>query len=247
MTEREHPSATTTGSIRVGQELNLLPVLLVALVFVLLVVPMTGTAQFAGALFRLGFTALLLFGVFAARQLRTLFASALFVVAIAVPLSWVTMFVDHPYIFAASCALDCVFFIAMAVLILSSVIRKHLATVNSIFGAISSYLLLGLAWAALYWGLDRVDNQTFDFSRAPAIIDADESTAQVKELSQFIYFSFVTMSTLGYGDISPQTPLAQTLAWMQSVAGQFYIAVLVAWLVSEIPRRPQKHNQQATT
>lgn len=54
--------------------------------------------------------------------------------------------------------------------------------------------------------------------------------------SQVAYFSFVTMSTLGYGDIVPETPLAQTLTWMQSVMGQFYLAVLVAWIVSAVPR-----------
>ena len=45
------------------------------------------------------------------------------------------------------------------------------------------------------------------------------------------------MSTLGFGDITPATSVAQTLAWMQSVVGQFYMAVLVALLVSEIPHR----------
>jgi len=45
------------------------------------------------------------------------------------------------------------------------------------------------------------------------------------------------MSTLGYGDIVPETPPAQTLTWMQSVMGQFYLAVLVAWIVSVVPWR----------
>jgi len=50
------------------------------------------------------------------------------------------------------------------------------------------------------------------------------------------------MSTLGYGDMTPETTVVQTLTWMQSVSGQFYIAVLVAWLVSEIPRRQTYSN-----
>ena len=53
--------------------------------------------------------------------------------------------------------------------------------------------------------------------------------------SQLVYFSFVTMSTLGYGDIVPQIPLALTLTWTQSVIGQFYLAVLVARLVGVLP------------
>ena len=68
---------------------------------------------------------------------------------------------------------------------------------------------------------------------------------QVTSFSQMVYFSFVTMSTLGYGDITPRSPVAQTFAWMQSVAGQFYIAVLVAWMVSEIPRRRSSAHGEA--
>jgi hypothetical protein len=147
------------------------------------------------------------------------------------------MFLDRPYIFAFSCVLESLFFFAMAIVIIVSVIRKHLATVHSIYGAISAYLLLGLAWAVLYWGLNHVSEEALVLTVRNRGATAQESTAEVAVFSQFIYFSFVTMSTLGYGDITPRTPLAQTITWMQSVTGQFYIAVLVAWLVSEIPRR----------
>jgi uncharacterized membrane protein len=67
------------------------------------------------------------------------------------------------------------------------------------------------------------------------ISEADDE--EIAPFSEVVYFSFVTMSTLGYGDIVPETPVARTLAWMQSVLGQFYLAVLVAWLVNAIPRR----------
>ena len=45
------------------------------------------------------------------------------------------------------------------------------------------------------------------------------------------YYSFITLATVGYGDVTPITPLARTLAWMEAVTGQFYLAVLVAGLV----------------
>lgn len=216
-------------------EHTFLPGLLLSLVFVLLIVPIAESVPFAAALLRLGITAVLVSAAIAIRRRRALLAISLFAVAVAVPVSWVTLFVDQPYLFLFSCVLDSLFFVAMAIMILVSVIRKHLATIHSIFGAISAYLLLGLAWAVLYWGLDHVDSKALYISRdTPATA---QGSAEVKSLSQFVYFSFVTMSTLGYGDIAPRTPLTQTLTWMQSVTGQFYIAVLVAWLVSEIPRR----------
>jgi hypothetical protein len=45
------------------------------------------------------------------------------------------------------------------------------------------------------------------------------------------YFSFVTLATVGYGDVTPTTPLARTLAWVEAITGQFYLAILVAGLV----------------
>ncbi len=70
-----------------------------------------------------------------------------------------------------------------------------------------------------------------------SVAEVPEPDRNVGELSTLVYYSFVTMSTLGYGDILPHTGLARTVSWMQSVLGQFYLAVLVAWLVTEIPRR----------
>jgi hypothetical protein len=125
---------------------------------------------------------------------------------------------------------ESLFFFGMAGMILQGVVSKHLATLNSVYGAICAYLLIGLAWAILYVGLVRGGSGLGSFSGLHA-------SSEIEAFSQLVYFSFVTMSTLGYGDLTPNTPLLQTLSWMQSVSGQFYMAVLVAWLISEMPRR----------
>ncbi|MEM1069384.1 MAG: potassium channel family protein [Planctomycetota bacterium] len=72
------------------------------------------------------------------------------------------------------------------------------------------------------------------------------------QFSTLIYYSFVTMSTLGYGDIIPNGRVTRTLAWMQSVTGQFYVAVAIAWLVSSLPKAqdmnghdPQESDREA--
>jgi uncharacterized membrane protein len=69
-----------------------------------------------------------------------------------------------------------------------------------------------MAWPNSLSGIDLSDSKQWD--------------------SGWLYFSFVTMTTLGYGDISPVSAVARTLAYMQAVFGQFYIAILVAGLVS---------------
>jgi hypothetical protein len=215
--------------------------LLISLVFILLVVPVIENTPFANGLLRVGITAVLISAAVATRRRKEVLVLGLFVALAAAPVSWTTMFLDYPNLFLFSCVLEGVFFIAMAIVILITVMQRHLATVHSIFGAISAYLLLGLAWAVVYWGVDHVDNGALELSnRRVSAVVSGETMTEVAEFSQFVYFSFVTMSTLGYGEITPRGPVAQTLAWMQSVTGQFYIAVLVAWMVSEIPKPPVK-------
>ncbi|MCH7829661.1 MAG: hypothetical protein IIB75_03735 [Proteobacteria bacterium] len=96
-------------------------------------------------------------------------------------------------------------------------------SVNRIIGAISIYLLLGVLWAVAY---------TLVEIGSPGSITGLDVSASSPWDSDWLYFSFVTMTTLGYGDIVPVSAIAKVLAYMQAVFGQFYIAILVAGLVS---------------
>lgn len=93
---------------------------------------------------------------------------------------------------------------------------------NKLVGTLCVYLLVGLIWAVIYSLILHVDPQAFhgvgvDARRA---VDAD-----------LVYFSFVCLTTLGFGDILPLTPLARFLVYLEAIVGQFYIAVIVAILV----------------
>lgn len=94
---------------------------------------------------------------------------------------------------------------------------------NRLLGAICVYLLLGLIWALLYSFIEALSPGSFH-----GIEVGDDHGVN----SEWVYFSFVTMTTLGYGDFSPLSESARALAYMQAVVGQFYIAILVAGLVS---------------
>ena len=95
------------------------------------------------------------------------------------------------------------------------------ATVDAehLYAALSAYLLAGIFFGIFYWVLEQVGPGTFaapaEFSRMSAI-----------------YFSFVTLATLGYGDIVPRTDVARGLAIVEGVGGQLFLAVMVARLVS---------------
>ena len=106
----------------------------------------------------------------------------------------------------------------------SAVMRAHRPVGDQIVGAICVYLLIGLAWASVYETLDGVIPGSFRFP-------ADTGWAVSSSL-RYRYFSFVTLATLGYGDVTPVTVLAGTLASLEAVAGQLYIGITVARLVA---------------
>lgn len=108
-----------------------------------------------------------------------------------------------------------------AALILSEMLRATEVTHHQILSTVNLYLILGMFWAHIYTMLDWINPQAF------GLRSQGEHPA-----SHFIYFSFVTLATLGYGDITPKTEFAQRLAITEAIMGQFYAAVVVAYLLS---------------
>ena len=100
---------------------------------------------------------------------------------------------------------------------------------DRISGAVCVYLMMGVIGAAIASSIEAIQVGAFRF---PDPVDAGAGPFLARETSVFIYFSFVTLATLGYGDITPVTPLARTFSWMLAVAGQMYVAIVVARLVS---------------
>jgi hypothetical protein len=115
----------------------------------------------------------------------------------------------------------------VALMILRAIITQGSISLDSIFGAICAYLLLGMAWGSLYSVIEVLNPGSFQASDKLAdTLKSAETRGPV-----LVYYSFVTMTTVGYGDITPVSPPARTLSWLEAMMGQFYIAVLVAALV----------------
>jgi len=111
-------------------------------------------------------------------------------------------------------------FISFCILILTyKIFSEKTVTGDTIRGGIAVYFLAGLAGAFFYDLYLIVD---------PNALSGIDST---NHFSSAIYFSFVTMTTLGFGDMTPQTPLLRTVVYLQAALGQIYLAVLVARLV----------------
>ena len=112
--------------------------------------------------------------------------------------------------------------------ILGYVYRARRVTSEILFGALSVYLLIGLTFALVFTTLE---------ARHPGSLSLPVGTFEAGQadphpFATISYFSFVTMTTLGYGDIGPLTPAARSLVTLEALLGQLFLAVLIARLVA---------------
>jgi len=158
-------------------------------------------------------------------------AKSRFITVLALAFALVTLVVRWAKIFVPSAGLATldtllllVFLGMLAVIVLFQVFREGPITIQRISGAVVVYLLLGLMWALAYQLIELQQPGSFNFADAPAIGDTLSA--------RLVYFSFVTLTTLGYGDITAVSPVARTLAMLEAVIGQLFPAILIARLVS---------------
>lgn len=116
-----------------------------------------------------------------------------------------------------------VFLSLLAVAIVIRVFEEGKINLHRIQGAIAAYLLLGIIWSGCYRVVMEFDNAAFSL---PTV--ADEGTL----MSKLAYFSFITLTTVGYGDVTAVDTAARSLAILEALAGQLFPAVLIARLVS---------------
>ena len=148
----------------------------------------------------------------------------------AVALSWVNALTS------ASTALDVcgtlilvVFIMLVVSILLKGLLTAPRVTGNTLCGAVSVYLLLGLGWAMVYRALALVNPASFDTGSVQVV------------WGEYLYFSYSVLTTLGFGDIIPMTPYARALVVFESILGPLYLVVLVARLVAMYERsRPEQ-------
>jgi hypothetical protein len=125
-------------------------------------------------------------------------------------------------------AFSAMFFLYIVVVLLREVVTSEEVDADTIYGAMSAYFLIGITWAFFYAMVELLVPDAFTFGPLASIAEADPILGDLRFL---VYYSLVTLSTLGYGDITPLAPMARTLASLEAVLGQLYIAILVAHLV----------------
>lgn len=195
-------------------------ILFASLVFTLTVVPVVRALGVGPDILDLALAINLALAVFAVAKARNLWIATV-IAAVFLVARFISTVVGGQLLLGAS-ELGWALFILMAIIAaLRSALGRGPVNAERIFAALSAYLLAGLLFGVLYWIIEQAWPMSF---RMP--------TETPFALRDAIYFSFVTLSTVGYGDVLAIADPARSLAAMQAVGGQLYLAVLVARLVS---------------
>jgi hypothetical protein len=143
-------------------------------------------------------------------------------------LIWLQHIYRHVWVLTMLSALSgLVFLVMLLAVLIVQVFRRGAVTPHRIRGAIVVYLLLGGLWALFYFIVALFMPQAFHW---PEGMLADDVRAVQQILT---YFSFTTLTTTGFGDVTPAIPLTRTLAMFEALAGQLYLVITLARLVSQ--------------
>ena len=199
--------------------------LLVALLIFIIIVPITLDLDLISQQVSriLGITCLLAVGIWSLRGTGRLFSAGMLVVIVGIILNGLAVARGNDTLHAVSMLALFMFLLLATFNALRQVAVGNDINPNRIVGAICIYLLLGVMWSIAYGMIE--------FSQPGSFTGLTESVSPAWN-TDLVYYSFVTITTLGYGDITPLSQTARSLSFAEAIVGQFYIAVLVAGLVS---------------
>jgi len=134
---------------------------------------------------------------------------------------WTKYFVQNKALLVVGSLCGAAFFLFAIIQMLIFIYGQKEVTRDLIVGAAVVYLFMALMWTFIFVVVETLHPGSFNLPEG----------VNIEATRQFVYYSFVTLTTLGYGDITPITSLARSLCVLEAVIGQLYLVVQVAWLV----------------
>jgi voltage-gated potassium channel Kch len=147
---------------------------------------------------------------------------------IVVATEWISEFTHLPVLHAVSLILNVLFFDLIVILFIYQIARAKKVTQQVLIESVIAYLLLGLSFAIMMALISVVDETAFTFAHLN-----EPMVEGISYVSNYIYYGFVTFTTLGYGDVVPLTPAAKSFSILTAITGQLYVAIIIATLVSK--------------
>jgi hypothetical protein len=161
----------------------------------------------------------LISSVYAVSQKRSDFIIAILLVFPLFLSTWTNYFIESSALYLIGICSGILFFAFMTITVLSFVLKKNRVTLNVIYAAIVVYIFIAFMWAFLFSLVEILQSGSITM------------TATDGNLFHFLYYSFVTITTLGYGDITPTSEIARSLSMIEAVIGQIYLVVLISRLM----------------
>jgi hypothetical protein len=174
----------------------------------------------------------LFFSIYAVQKQQSYRSIAMILLLPLLILYWLSIYDIVGYSRQGAYILFALYFGLLVFSFASQIMRSRKITLHIIHATLCLYLIIGLFWGTLYTLLHELSPGAY----AGALLENNPDT----HLTTFNYFSMVTLTTLGYGDITPQTPGAASLCQLEAIMGQFFTAVVVAWFVGNFVRDRQK-------
>ena len=141
---------------------------------------------------------------------------------------WVNLFFHHNLFTLLFLGFMIVFIFITTASIIKRVVINARVRLETLRGVVCAYFMVAIGFSFLYFFIDIIDPTSFSFSN----LDKSQMITHSHYLSELMYFSFVTLLCIGYGDIIAVKDAAQTFAILEGIVGQFYIAILVSRLVA---------------
>jgi voltage-gated potassium channel len=200
-------------------------VLLISILLLFTVTPFVVTFRHGILVLNIVAATAMVAGSYALSERTHLFIIAVILSAISIIGTWLLLaFAQHWAVIVSHTSIV-VLIAFFAVAILGYVLRSGRVTMDRIFAAVCVYMLIGYAWTFAYALLEEIAPGSF---AASTEVGRNDNVARVMQLR---YFSFMTLTTVGYGDVLPRSTTARTMAMLEAVMGQIYLTVLVARLV----------------
>ena len=151
----------------------------------------------------------------------------LFIAAPFVILDGMSVFFANRYLMIAAISFGIVLYLCIVVLLVNKLLSYRVVTADLIYCSISTYFLIGIMWSGIYLVLESIKPGSF---------------SGISDPGEFVYFSFVTLTTVGFGDITPESILSKRLAVLEAAMGGIYLAVIIAMIVGRYMSMEERHD-----
>jgi len=198
--------------------------LLLSVIFTIFIIPFF-PIEWHRLLYTISITIIFLLSAIALNDYQPkIFYATLLVIII----EWLAEILNLSFFSKISFLVNILFFDFLVLLFILQIAKAKTVSFRVIMESVNGYLMLGLSFSILIGLVCYIDPTSFSFKHLTGEINPAYSY-----FSNYTYYGFVTLTTLGYGDVVPLTPAARSLSIFTSITGQMYVAIIIAALVSK--------------